>query len=195
MSLVKIDAVVRLLGLAWSAALIGLMATGTFSPARIGTMTWGPAHDIWSAAIAISQINFGLSGKLAYREIDQAIANEVTRSKNTWDVMDDTTRGLLKDPAAVTRGLRAGAAVKRDAISVPATKEGYVTDWCEDLGYADFYNLAFRIFGYDAFSTHWLYISLLALSYLLFVAVFFRDNSAIGTLTLSTTALFLVSSS
>jgi hypothetical protein len=77
MSLVKIDAAVRLLSLAWSAALIGLMATGTFSPARIGTMTWRPGHDIWSAAIAISQINFGLSGKLAYREIEQAIAIEV----------------------------------------------------------------------------------------------------------------------
>jgi len=193
--LVKIDAVVRLLGLAWSAALIGLIATGTFSPARIGTMTWGPGHDIWSAAIAISQINFGLSGKLAYREIEQTIAIEIIESKNVWDSTNDTTRRLLKDPSAVTRGLRAGAAVKKDDISVPTTKEGYVTDWCEDLGYADFYNLAFRIFGFNAFSTHWLYISLLALSYLLFVAVFFRDNSAIGTLTLSTTALFLVSSS
>src|SRR6266446_5473948 len=134
MSLVKIDAVVRLLSLAWSAALIGLMATGTFSPARIGTMTWGPEHEIWSAAIAISQINFGLSGKLAYREIDQAIANELIASKSTTDYRDDTTRGLLNNPSAVTRGLHAGGAVKKDAISVPPTKEGYVTDWCEDLG-------------------------------------------------------------
>src|SRR3979490_3267689 len=187
--------VVRLISLAWTLTLIGLMATGTLSSARIGTMTWGPAHDIWSAAIAISQINFGLSGKLAYREIDRAIASELTRSKKTWDVMDDTTRSLLKDPAAVTRGLRAGAAVKQGAISVPAAKEGYLTDWCEDLGYADFYNLAFRIFGFDAFSTHWLYISILTLSFVLFIIAFFRDNLAIGTLTLSITALFLVTSS
>ena len=65
--------VVRLISLAWTLTLIGLMATGTLSSARIGTMTWGPSHDIWSAAIAISEINFGLSGKLAYKEIEQAI--------------------------------------------------------------------------------------------------------------------------
>jgi hypothetical protein len=183
------------LSLAWSAALIGLMATGSLSPARIGTMTWGPGHDIWSAAIAISQINFGLSGKLGYREIDQAIANELIASKNTWDSMDDTTRGLLKDPSAVSRGLRAAAAVTKDGISVPTVREGYLTDWCEDLGYADFYNLAFRIFGFNAFSTHWLYIGILTLSCLLFVIAYFRDNLAVGTLTLSITALFLVTSS
>src|SRR5712671_6348884 len=97
--------------------LIGLMGTGSLSPARIGAMTWGPSHDIWSAAIAISQINFGLSGKLAYREIEQAIASEVTGTKSAWSVMDDTTRRLLQDPSAVTRGLRAGAAVKQEAIS------------------------------------------------------------------------------
>src|SRR3979409_90947 len=154
--------VVRLISLAWTLTLIGLMATGTLSSARIGTMTWGPSHDIWSAAIAISEINFGLSGKLAYKEIEQAIANEVTGSKSAWSVMDDATRGLLRDPSAVTRGLVAGAAVKKEAISVPPTKEGYVTDWCEDLGYADFYNLAFRLFGFNAYSTHWLFMTILA---------------------------------
>src|SRR3979411_1396292 len=194
-TLAKTGFVVRLLSLAWTAILIGLMATGTLSSARIGTMTWGPSHDILSAAMAISQINFGLSGKLAYKEIEQAIANEVTGSKSAWSVMDDTTRRLLQDPSAVTRGFRAGAAVKKEAISAPPTKEGYVTDWCEDLGYADFYNLAFRIFGFDAFSTHWLYISILMLSFVLFVIAFCRDTWATGTLTVSVTAPFLVTSS
>jgi hypothetical protein len=193
--LAKTGFVVRLFSLAWTAMLIGLMATGTLSSARIGAMTWGPSHDIWSAAIAISQINFGLSGKLAYKEIEQAIANEVTGSQSSWSVMDDTTRRLLKDPSTVTGGLLAGGAVKKDAISIPSTNEGYVTNWCEDLGYADFYNLAFRLFGLNAYSTHWLYMSILAMSCLLFAIAFFRDNLAIGTLTLSITALFIESSS
>src|SRR3979411_1287895 len=184
-TLAKTGFVVRLLSLAWTAILIGLMATGTLSSARIGTMTWGPSHDILSAAMAISQINFGLSGKLAYKEIEQAIANEVTGSKSAWSVMDDTTRRLLQDPSAVTRGFRAGAAVKKEAISAPPTKEGYVTDWCEDLSYADVYTLVFRLFGLNSDSTHWLYMTILAISCLLFAIAFFRDNLAIGTLTLS----------
>jgi hypothetical protein len=194
-TLAKAGFAVRLFSLAWTAMLIGLMATGTLSSARIGAMTWEPSHDIWSAAIAISQINFGLSGRLAYKEIEQAIANEVSGTKSAWSVKDDTTRGLLRDPSAVTRGFVAGAAVKKEAISVPPTKDGYVTNWCEDLGYADFYILAFRLFGFHAYSTHWMYMAILALTSLIFAIAYFRDNLAVATLTLSTTALFIESSS
>src|SRR5712672_1603851 len=98
----KTSSVVRMSSLAWIGLLIGLMGTGSLSSTRIGAMTWGPSHDIWSTAIAISQINFGLSGKLAYKEIEQAIANEVSGTKSAWSVKDDTTRGLLRDPSAVT---------------------------------------------------------------------------------------------
>ena len=186
---------VRLLSLAWSAVLIGLMATGTLSTARIGSISWGPTHDIWSAAIAISHIKFHLTGELAYKEVAQAIANEVTSTKNAIDIMDDATRELDNDPAAVTRGLQAGAAVQRANITIPANKKGYLTNWAEDVGYADFYELAFRLFGFNAFSTHWLYFSVLLTACILFVSVFFKDNLAVGSLTLSITALFLISSS
>jgi hypothetical protein len=67
----------------------------------------------------------------------------------------------VADPAAVTRGLKAGAVLRALDISIPPTKDGYLTNWSEDLGYADFYNLAFRLFGVSAVSTHWLYISVL----------------------------------
>ena len=104
--MLKSAAVARFLSLAWCATLIGLMASGSFSSARIGTMTWGPEHDIWSATIAISQINFGLSGKLGFKEVEQAIANEVISTKNVWRIMDEKTQSLLRDPEAVMRGLR-----------------------------------------------------------------------------------------
>jgi hypothetical protein len=186
---------VRLLSLAWSAVLIGLMATGTLSTARIGAISWGPTHEIWSAAIAISHIKFHLSGELAYKEVAQAIVDEVTSTKNVTDIMDDATRRLNKDPAAITRGLQAAAAVQKANIAVPANKKGYVTDWADDVGYADFYELAFRLFGFNAFSTHWLYFSVLLTACILFAGTFFGDSLAIGSLTLSITALFLISSS
>lgn len=190
----KVEVVARSLCAAWTILLVVLMSLGTLSSARIGSMTWGPQHDIWSAAIAISQIKFGLSGKLAYPEVEQAIADEVTSTKSAWNVMDDTTRALLQDPAAVTRGFQKAAALTKDQIAVPPTKDGYVSDWCEDLGYADFYNLAFRLFGFNAFSTHVLYMGILLLSVLVFQAVYFGDRIAMTTLLLSVTALFLLSS-
>lgn len=189
----KIGPIVRSLCAVWSIVLVVLMSFGVFSSARIGTMTWGPSHDIWSAAIAISQIKFGLSGELAYKEVEQAIAAEVTSKGNAWDILDDKTQALLKDPSAITRGLKRAVALRKDQIAVPATDDGYVTDWCEDLGYADFYNLAFRLFGFNAYSTHFLFMTIVLLSVLLFQACFIRDNLPMATLTLSVTALFLLS--
>jgi hypothetical protein len=116
----KVEVVARSLCAAWTILLVVLMSLGTLSSARIGSMTSmtsGPQHDIWSAAIAISQIKFGLSGRLAYPEVEQAIADEVTSTKNAWNVMDDTTRALLQDPAAVTRGFQKAAALTKDQIA------------------------------------------------------------------------------
>jgi hypothetical protein len=193
--LFKVGHVARSLCAGWTILLVVLMSFGIFSSARIGTMTWGPQHDVWSAAIALSQIKFGLSGGLAYKEIEQAITNDVTTTKNIWDILDDGTQALLRDPSAITRGLKNAAALRKDQIAVPTTKDGYITDWCEDLGYADFYNLAFRLFGVNAFSTHFLYVAILLLSVLLFQACFIRDSLPMASLTLSVTALFLLSSS
>jgi hypothetical protein len=193
--LVKVHAVARSICAGWTILLVVLMSFGTFSSERIGAMTWGPQHDVWSAAIAISKIKFGLSGELAYKEVEQAIADEVTSKKNIWDVEDDKTLALVNDPSAVTRGFRKAAALTKDQIAIPPTNEGYVTDWCEDLGYADFYNLAFRLFGINAFSTYFLYVTILLASVLIFQVVFFRDGLAMTTLMLSTTALFLLTCS
>jgi hypothetical protein len=195
LKLSKVGNIARSLCAGWTILLVVLISLGTFSSARIGTMTWGPQHDVWSAAIALSQIKFGLSGGLAYKEVEQAITNEVTTTKNIWDIMDDGTQALLRDPSAITRGLKNAAALRKDQIAVPATKDGYITDWCEDLGYADFYNLAFRLFGVNAYSTHFLYVTVLLLSLLLFQACFIRDSLPMASLTFAVAALFLLSSS
>lgn len=188
------SAVARLLCLAWSALLLGLMATGTFTSARIGELRWSPEADIWAAAIAISQINFGLPGHRGYHEIESAMVEELNSKPGIWDPWTEETRGRLKDPAAVTRSFKAASAITREDLVVPSVKAGYLIDWGDDVGFHDFHNLAFRVFGFNALSTHWLYFSFLGAACIMFAAVFRKDNIAIGSLTLSLTALFLLSS-
>jgi hypothetical protein len=158
-------------------------------------MTWGPQHDIWSAAIAISHLKFGLKGGLAYREIEHAIAADVTSTGNPWDIMDDKTRALLQDPAAVTRGFKHADEITKEQIKVPESKAGYLVNWCEDLGYADFYRLAFKLFGLNAYSTHYLFMTLLMVSLLVFLGRFIGDDLPMATLTLAVTTFFILSAS
>jgi hypothetical protein len=179
--------------LAWSMMLVAFMATGTFSTARIGNLTWGPSHDIWSAAAAISQIRFGLSGNVSYKEVEQAIADVTTSGKNALASNDEATLLMDQDPVAVTRAFQSAAMLTPGSIAIPKDMGGYVTDWCEDLGYADFYNVAFRLFGFTAFSTHWLYFCILSASFLLFSFTFRTDDFVIALLNLTVTALFLAS--
>jgi hypothetical protein len=79
--------------------------------------------------------------------------HEVTSTKDIWNTTDEATQRLLENPAAVTRGLQAGAAVPARDMAASLNELGYLTNWCEDISYARFYNLAFRIFGFNAFST------------------------------------------
>jgi hypothetical protein len=72
--------------------------------------------------------------------------------------------------------LRRGFREPEELKHTPKEAAGYVTTGAEDVGYADFYNLAFRLFGFSAFSTHYLYMTLLALSFALFAIVYRRDR-------------------
>lgn len=185
--------VMRAIAVGWSAMLITLIGFGVTSQARIGTLTWGPGHDFWSMAIAISNIEFGLKGGLGYHEVSQVLANHLT-TKN--DVNAEGTLALIQQPDLVTKAIKAAAKVKREDLRPgPAESGGYITVLAEDVGYADFYNLAFRIFGYDSRSTHFLYMTILAAAFVLYVLTYWRDNFSIGVLTLGIIALFLETTS
>jgi hypothetical protein len=187
-----ISIALRIFAIAWSALLITLIGFGTLSPAKIGTMTWGPTVDFWAISIAISKIEYGLKGKLGYREVLQALADHLTTTKNDMDIMDEGTKKLLQQPDTISRAIQAAAQLKRENLK-PQEKKlgGYVTTLAEDVGYADFYNVAFRIFGYSSRSTHYLYMGVLALSFGFFILVYWRESVPIGVLTLGITALFL----
>jgi len=180
---------------AWCAFLIGLMASGTFTTARIGEITSGPENDIISMSIAISQINFGLSSRLAYHEVAQAISGVLLNGARAWATPTEADEARLRDPERVTEAIRAGATVQLADIKIPASRAGYLTNWCEDLGYSEFYNVAFRLFGFNAVSTNFLYVSVLSTSTLIFFLTFYNNNLAIGSVTLTISALFLTAAS
>lgn len=181
----------RATAIAFNIIFVVLIGGGQFSSSQIGAVTWGPTHDIWSMAIAISNIEHGLKGGLGYRAIAQKLEN---------DLIDDTndlrTRARLRQPETITRAIAAAASIKREHLNPePIEEGGYVTSWAEDIGYAEFYNIAFRLFGYSADSTHKLYVLILALTSALFLAAFWRNNVAIALITFANAALFLTTTS
>lgn len=199
-----ISGLVRTFAIGWSALLIALIGMGSLSPGRIGALTWGPTHEFWAISIAISEIEFGLKGKLGYRELSQVLADRLTTKKSDVDVNDEGTLKLVQQPDLVTSAIQAAAQIRREDLKKPKDGEalktwkahgGFLTTLAEDVGYSDFYNIAFRIFGYNSKSTHLLYISILALSFGLFVLIYWRENLPIAILALGITALFLVTTS
>ncbi len=194
----------RTFAIGWGALLIVLMGFGTLSPGRIGALTWGPTTDFWAMSIAISNIEFGLKGKLGYREVSQVLADHLTTAKSDMQVDDEGTMKLVQQPDLVTGAMQAAARIKKDDLRVPKDRLAlrdwkstgrFLTTWAEDVGYADFYNMAFRLFGYSSKSTHFLYMLFLASSFAFFLAAYWRENLPLGVVTLGITALFLVSTS
>ena len=173
----------------WSAALMLAVVSGRFSTEQIGAVTWGPTSDIRAMAIAISNLEFGLKGGLAYRAVVQSLADTITSKKSDIDVNDERTRELTSNPAVVSKAIRAAAATPRDQI-----EPDYLHELAEDDGYSDFYKIAFQIFGYDAYSTRALYLTILGLSWAIFVLVYFRENIALAALALDSSAMFLLTS-
>jgi hypothetical protein len=110
--------------------------------------------------------------------------------------MDEGTQRLLQQPDTISAAIRAAAQIKREELN-PAliAQDVVITSGAEDIGYSDFYNLAFRVFGYDSRSTHYLYVTVIALSLVLFVFVYRRENLPVGIVALGVSALFLATSS
>lgn len=185
--------VMRVAAIGWSAMLITLIGFGVMSQGRFGTVMFGPGHDILAMTIAISNIEFGLKGGLGYREVEHVLTEHLTINNN---VNDMGTLALVQQPDLVTKAIKAAAKLKKEDLR-PGSAEtgGYATIHGEDIGYADFYNLAFRIFGYDSRSTSFLYMTILAATFSLYVFTYWRDNFPIGVLTLGITALFLETTS
>jgi hypothetical protein len=188
----KLKRVVRLALYAFSSLLIVAMYAGVMSNARPGVMTWGPTTDFYASAIAISHIEYGLGGGLGYLTIVNELASHLTTTGSDIHVGDTGTRDLLARPGKVEEAFQAAARMPRSAMRGGPIEDGaYVTTWAEDIGYADFYEIAFRLFGYHALSTYWLFFSILTLSYVLFAAAYRDDDVATAALAITVAAAFL----
>lgn len=188
--------VLRALMASVSLLMIAFISLGTFSHAKPGTLTWGPTTDFWAMAIAISDIQLGMDGGLGRREIVSELAKYLTTTGSDIQVHDTGTQELDADPERVDEGIRAASAIDPSSLPDYALDSGsFITTVFEDIGYADFYDLAFRLFGFGAFSTHYLYLAILALSVVLFLLGHWRSTTNLAVLALATTTLFLTTTS
>lgn len=176
----------------WSFFLVGLMYANILSNAHVGAVSFGPDVDIAAMSIAISKVKFGLDGGLGYK----AVANELRKYLTSGSVKE--TIDLDENSRSVEQALGAAIHVSKNILT-PKLQEtnynNYVTTVVEDIGYADFYELAFRIFGFNAFSTHQMYFSILFLSLFIYLLAFYQYESTAILMVLLTSCLFLVSNS
>lgn len=183
---------IALIALSW--LMIGFIAAGFLGKAKPGTLTWGPTTDMWAISIALDDIKNGELDGLGRREASLAMASILTNTGNDIALGDDPS--MVDDPAKVNQAmLAAWRASWTDAPRPPLDSKMVVTTIFEDIGYTDYYNLAFRFFGVNGMSTHYLYVALLVLSAMIFTAGMWRNQAALAFFALASTGLFLLQTS
>jgi hypothetical protein len=183
----------RAMAVICSLVLIGFIGTGTMMKARPGAFITRPVYDFWAITIAISNVNLGLQGGLGYPQIYQKLHSFFSNSESPY-VFDNGKP--YDDPQYNDQVIKAAAAMTNDEVKGGIAENGdYLLYLNDDIGYAYFYTLAFRLFGFGAFATHWLYLLILSSSFLVFVAAWRRSNSAIALAALTVGALFLATNS
>lgn len=176
----------------WCLALIAFIGIGSFTKARPGTLNWGPVLDVWAITLAISNINFNLGGGLGYIEIYQTVKGRLSTSNNPFVFDQDK----IVNPQLVDQAIKAGAAIGPGGVKKAVAEEGgYVLIYGDDVGYSDFYELAFRLFGFNAFATHYLYVSILAGSFLLLVVARWRCSVSLALGAILIGSIFLATNS
>jgi hypothetical protein len=183
----NLSAWLRAMATACALALIGLAPTGPATRVTVGT------NSFELIAIAISNINFGLHGGLGYIQIYQKLHSYFSASSDPFAFDDNND---LRRPQFIDRAIKAAAAMTSDEVKGGSAARGdYVVVYNNDIGHAYFYMIAFRLFGFSAFATHYLYLLILTFSFLLFAAMWWRSNVAMALGALTIGAIFLASNS
>lgn len=133
-----------------------------------GAITWGPTNDFWAMSIAISKIEYGLGGYLGYREVSQELANHLSSTKSDTNVGDLKTRDLVQDPKLINFAIQKASTLDQKEFKKGDKWNGHYLVYSEDIGFIDYYKIAFNIFGYNAYSGYYLYILLYLISLLIF---------------------------
>jgi hypothetical protein len=159
-------------------------------------LTWGAWADSESMAVAISDLVFGLNrGYVAH-----AAVFDLFRLRFWQDLALDDQAALarMKDADFINKSIH-------DATQLEIKPTGYLKgdfrplltrEWlpvfAEDVGRADYYKLAFSLFGFKIQSMHFLYFLILSLSVGLFCVGFYSDFRAMSILIISLAVLNLI---
>jgi hypothetical protein len=182
----------------WTYFITSVMSFGILTSAHIGVITWGPTTDIWAMTIAISDIKYGLHGGIGYKPVTSELAKYLTTTGSEMNVGDPMTASIVDKPEVVTNALISASQLPKSIMPSKRSvfnSSNFVTTMAEDIGYADFYNIAFRLFGFNAYSTHYLYFAILFLSLTMYFLAYYRSASNIIIGALMTSSLFLIATS
>jgi len=149
--------------------------------------------DIRAITVAISSNKHGLKGYLGRSEIAEVLIRYLTSGNDLASESHEGTRIRCQNPALVSKAIKAASVATLRPIEKKTAQ--YITMLCDNVVYADFYALAFSLFGYSSFSTHFLYITILAVSCLLFLLRFRKDTLSLAIWLLAVSALFTTSNS
>ena len=157
----------RAIAVVCSLALIALIGAGTLTKARPGTWIDGPVAEFWAITIAISNVNFGLEGGLGYVQIYQKLHSFFSASADPFEIDHAEALG---DPHFNNHVVKAAGGMRRGDVKGGVVAEGdYLLYATDDIGYAFFYMMAFKLFGISAFATHYFYCLILVVSFVVFV--------------------------
>ena len=183
----------RAIAVVCSLALVAFIGTSTLTKTRPGALIDGPLGEFWAITIAISNVNFGLEGGLGYVQIFQKLHSFFSASADPF-VIDKAKP--LRDPQFNNQAIKAAGGMQRGDVKGGVAAEGdYLLYATDDIGYAFFYTLAFKLFGISAFATHYFYLLILVVSFVVFLATWWRSNIAIALAAITIGGIFLTANS
>lgn len=144
-------------------------------------ITYAFEHDAWSMSVAISRLFYGLhEGYMGYRQVVNITSTYLAPD----GVHDQSSIPYLQNRAHIDEALQAALTIDPDTL--PAFNDGeaanFVSILGEDVGLADFYTLAFAIFGYHADAMYQFYFLVLTLSTICFIIAYRADPLPLLTL-------------
>jgi hypothetical protein len=151
--LLTLLALAMLLWSYWTGQHLG-MANG------LSKLSWARAQ--YSTAVAVSRMDYGAPGYLVFTSVWRLLYEGGFR---------DAGSGLPIDPERAIERVRGQPIDREGLVDSPV----YLRDWGDDKGNADYFMLAFSIFGFSISSLYKLYFLILTVSTLLFCAQFFRQ--------------------
>ena len=152
---------------------------------RYHTLPGGINGHISMLSIAISDLNYGLTGYFYYWKVNRAL-HEGINWKELRGASKSVSINKPLDPELWNKAIQKALHVEN------VTSEGTHALIREDKGLADYYKLAFRIFGYKIESFFYFYFLLLSVSVLIFLFTCYKQTNLLNILLIYLCSHFVV---